>query len=508
MSGWPGILLAFGAVTAALVWSGAGPASELRHLYFLPTLWAALRYGGLGGGAGGLLAALLHAPFVLPPMEWGGLTAATREGLVSLGHFLFAGSVTGALARRARTRANRVHLLLALQRILTRGESLPDLLDRIAEQLRTAFEARVVAIVLVRDGAWPLVVMRGAEGVGAFDGGSAAGWVLRTGESLFVGDLESDLRFGAPPRVAGRPRRALLVPLTAREERLGVLVIERLGEFPREIRATAETLGLHLALGIDNARLAERQHRFAEELEEKVAVAIRRLSELDRAKSEFVSIVSHELRTPLTSIQGFSELLLTRPPSAAGARRCLEAIHREAERLGRIVADLLDLSQIERGEARALGPAPLALGPLIEANADLFAAQSPAHPIEWDVADGLPPVLADRDALDRVLKNLLSNAVKYSPGGGPVRVWARPDPGEPGRVELGVEDRGVGIPAGALPRIFDKYSRIPHPDTAHVGGLGLGLALVKSLVEAQGSRVRVESQLGAGTRFILSLPIA
>jgi len=494
MSG-PWILLGFGAVTAALVWMDAGPASGFRHLYLVPTLWAALRFGGLGGGSGGLLAALLYAPFVLPAIERDGLTAEAVEGLISLGLFLFVGSVTGALARRAWTRAARVQLLLSLQGALTGGEGLRDLLGDVARQLQTALEAEAVAIVLVSGAAPPL-----AEN-------SAARWVVRVGESLFVSDLESDRRFGAPWRSAGPPRRTLLVPLSAREGRLGVLAIERRGEFSRELRAAVETLALPLALGIDNAGLAERQRRFAEELEQKVAAATHRLRELDRAKSDFVSIVSHELRTPLTSIQGFSELLLTRPPSPEGARRCLEAIHREAERLGRIVADLLDLSQIESGRERALGTAPLALGPLVDANVHLFASQSPAHTIERDLPAALPPVLADHDALDRVLKNLLANAIKYSPGGGLVRVWGRLAE-ESGRIELGVEDRGVGIPPAALPRVFERYCRVPHPDTARVRGLGLGLALVKSLVEAQGGRVRVESEPGVGSRFIVSLPIA
>ena len=503
-----GILLGFGAITAALVWSDGGPASGLRHLYLLPTLWAALRFGGLGGGGGGLLAALLYAPFVLPAVERGGLTAEAVEGLISLGLFLFVGSVAGALARRARSRADRFELLLSLQRALTGGEALESLLGEVAQQLRAAFDAHAVAFVLLRGGAAPLVVTRGDARAGVFDPNSAAAWVVRAGESLFVSDLGSDRRFGASRRLAGPPRRALVVPLGAREGCIGVLAVERCGECSRELRAAVEALALQLALGIDNARLVERQRRFADELEEKVADATRRLRELDRAKSEFVSIVSHELRTPLTSIQGFSELLLTRRPSAEGARRFLESIHREAERLGRIVADLLDLSRIESGRQSALGTAPLALGPLIDANVDLFRSHSPAHTIERDLPAALPPVLADHDALDRVLKNLLSNAIKYSPGGGPVRVWASASAAEPGRVELGVEDRGVGIPAAALLRIFEPYARVPHPDTAHVRGLGLGLALVKSLVEAQAGRIRVESRVGVGSRFIVSLPIA
>lgn len=510
MSGWGGILFCFGAVTAALVATGGGPASVLRHLYVLPTLWAALRFDVLGGGGGGLLAALLYAPFVLPAIERGGLTAETLEGLISLGLFLFVGGVAGPLARRARHEAARYRLLLTLHPALTGDGTLVHLLGEAADLLTAALEARAVAVVLVTHGCKPVVVTRG-EGAGercAFDPDSAAGWALREGRSLFVRDVESDLRFGTPLPAAAPPRRLLVVPLLTGEGPIGALAVERRGEFRRELRATVETLGLQLALGIENARLAERQRRFADELEQKIATATHRLRELDRAKSEFVSIVSHELRTPLTSIQGFSELLLTRPISPEDARRCLAAIHREAERLGRIVTDLLDLSRIERGCEDALRPAPLALGPLIDANVHLFRSQSDAHRIERDVADALPAVLADHDALDRVLKNLLSNAIKYSPAGGVVRVLAAVSAEDRERIELAVEDQGIGIPGEALPRIFEKYARVPQPETGHVRGLGLGLALVKSLVEAQGGRVRVESTVGAGSRFIVSLPVA
>lgn len=510
MSGWTGILFSFGLITAGLAWTDAGPASGLRHLYVLPTLWAALRFGSLGGGGGGLLAALLYAPFVLPAIERGGLTAETVEGLISLGFFLFVGSVTGPLARRAREQAARYHLLLALHHTLTRGGGLAHLLGEAAGQLKAALKARAVAIVVVPYGSEATVVTRGGEesGRGSLEASSAVRWVLREGRSLFVRDLGGDPRFGAASLTAAPPRRLFLVPLSAREGCIGVLAVERQGEVSRELRATVETLGLQLALGIENARLADRQRRFAEELEEKVEAATERLRELDRAKSDFVSIVSHELRTPLTSIQGFSELLLTRPMPAESARRCLDCIHREAERLGRIVTDLLDLSRIETARGDTLRLAPLALGALIDANVELFNSQSETHVIEREVPDALPPVLADHDALDRVLKNLLSNAIKYSPGGGVVRIQAGVAAENAERVELTVEDQGIGIPAEALPWIFEKYSRVPHPETGHVRGLGLGLALVKSLVEAQRGQVRVESEVGAGSRFTISLPVA
>jgi signal transduction histidine kinase len=446
---------------------------------------------------------------VLAAIERGGLGGATLDGLVSFGLVLFIGVASGALAGRARAEAARSRLLLEVQSALAGGGTLGPVLERVAERLRAALGARAVAIVAAASDAPPLVVRSGGDaGRCTFAADSAAGWVLGAGRSLFISDLEGDPRFGLPRLGPGRPRRLLLVPLCGGGESNGVLAVERRGEFPRELRALVEALALHLALGIENRRLAERQRRFAEELEEKVAGATERLRELDRAKSDLVSIVSHELRTPLTSIQGFSELLLTRRLPAERARRFVESIHREAERLGRIVGDLLDLARIERGRESPLRRVPVALGPVLEANAELFEAQGGRHVIRRDIPLSLPPALADRDAVDRIVKNLLSNAVRYSPRGGEIRLWARPCTEDPARVEIGVEDQGVGIPAEALPRIFETYSRVPHPETGHVPGLGLGLALVKSLVEAQGGTVSVQSEPGRGSSFVVTLPVA
>ena len=128
----------------------------------------------------------------------------------------------------------------------------------------------------------------------------------------------------------------------------------------------------------------------------------------------------------------------------------------------------------------------------------------PAHRFRWEAEGALPTLRADRDALDRVLQNLLSNAVKYSPRGGEIRVAARA--AADGLVELRVEDEGVGIPAAELPRIFDKYVRIANQETTSVRGLGLGLSLVRALVEAHGGRIDVESEPGKGSVFRVILP--
>lgn len=507
------ILFLLGGVTLALLWVGGGPASPLRHFYLVPVLWGALRFGRLGGVVTGLLAVLLYAPFVLPEIEREEVAAETVEGLVTLGLLLVVGALAGALAGRARTQASRYQTLLTLRRALENEAELPALLAAAAENLQVSLGAKEVVLLIVSPGSEPLVVSSArspveASSAAGYRQDSAAGWVLATGTSLFVADLNTDPRFDLPRPIALRSRRLFLVPLRARDGLIGVMTVERHGEFPGEDQEEVETLGLQLALGIENARLAISQRRFAEELKEKVAKATVELRELDKAKSDFVSIVSHEMRTPLTSIQGFSEILLTRTLPQERIRRFLTFIHQEAERLGRIVRDLLDLSRIELGRKLEVRRVPLDLRPLIERNVELFQGQTARHQILWDAPRDLPPALADPDAMDQVVKNLLSNAVKYSPGGGAIRVWAVPSAPEPETVELGVEDHGVGIPPPALPRIFEKYYRVTHPATAHERGLGIGLALVKALVEAQGGSIRVESREGEGSRFVVLLPAA
>lgn len=505
------ILFLLAAVTLGLLSEEPDPPG-LRHAYLIPTLWAALRFGRQGGALVSLVAVLLYAPLVLPAVEEG-LSRETLEGLLFFGWLGGIGPLAGALVSEARAQAERYDALSALQQTLARHLPLDRLLDGAAEQVRLSLHAHAVSLVVAVPGMEPLVVRRQLGGIASASPpglatDSAAAWVWRHGRRLFIPDIESDHRLGGDGLAPGRPRRAFLVPLGSQPDPIGAMVVERRGELPKRERTAIETLGIQLGLGIENARLAERQRRFAEELEAKVAAATRRLRDLDQAKSDFVSIVSHELRTPLTSIQGFSELLLNRAVAPERQRQFLGHILHESERLGRIVEDLLDLSRIEAGKGRPLNLVPLELRPLLEVNAELFGCQSPVHEIRVETSDDLPAVLADRDALDRVLKNLLSNAIKYSPDGGPVLVRAARSATDPGLVEVVVEDRGLGIPPEAIGQVFDKYYRVPHPGPARARGLGLGLALVKSLVEAHGGSVGVASSSEQGSRFTVSLPAA
>jgi signal transduction histidine kinase len=497
----PWILLAV--VTAIFALDSGEELSALRHLYLLPPVWAALSLGSRAGSVVGLVAGFLQAPFALPAVERLGLTAQSIDGLVSMVMPVAFGWVVGTLVDQSRDRARRLQVVLDLQRGLGSGGAIEQRLRLAVERVRSVLGAQRAALVV--DDEARRVVASAPDGC-RFIEQSAVGWALREGQPIFTPDIERDARFIAATEPDATPIRGLILPLDSGRGPIGALAIERAGELPQSTRSAAREIALHLSLLIENARLTVRQRRFAEELEAKVIEATERLRQLDRAKSEFVSVVAHELRTPLTALQGFTELLLSRAVPPERAARFLDHLHDEAKRLSRIVGELLDLSRIEAGRPLELKWQSVDVAKALDRSVELFAIQHRRHRFQV-IADPYAPTLhADRDAVDRILNNLISNAVKYSPKGGRVIVAARASEDRPGMVELSVEDDGVGIAGNDQSRIFEKYVRVPDPATTAVRGLGLGLALVRALAEAHGGAVEVESKLGKGSKFRIFLP--
>jgi two-component system sensor histidine kinase KdpD len=482
------VAAALAAITTLIALEEGGAASLFRHAYLVPVLAAALRFGALGGGLAAAAAALLSAPLVLPEIERSGITTEAVEGLTSFGVLGLVGVLSGVLRTRAGRHRRRYETLVSIQRALSDEAALDVSLARLRAALAERLRVDEIALI-VRDD--ERLVIAGGERVAA---GSLAARVLEGGESTFVCDT------GA----RDRPRRAFATPLLSGGRAVGVLAVERTGDISTRERASLETIGAHVGVALENARLVSRQRRFAAELQERVEVARRELEELDRAKSAFVAIASHELRTPLTALQGFSEILALRRLPPEEVTRLAQVMRREARRLGRIVSDLLDLSRIERGLEPALCRIPVRIESTIEATVDLFRQGTASHPITAECESALPVVDADPDALERVLTNLVSNAIKYSPSGSTVRVGAR---ALAGGVAIEVADAGRGIPADALSRVFEPYYRVPDAaGAAH--GTGIGLAVVKALVEAHGGTVRVESAPAMGTRVTVVLPSA
>jgi two-component system, OmpR family, phosphate regulon sensor histidine kinase PhoR len=223
------------------------------------------------------------------------------------------------------------------------------------------------------------------------------------------------------------------------------------------------------------------------------------LRRLEQVRTEFVANVSHELRTPLTAIQGYLETLLAGAlEERENARRFLEIVFRHTERLGRLLNDLTDLSNIELGRV-SLKLAPTRLDEVVDAVLAIMGPKAASGRVTLlsQLPADLPLVLADRDRLVQVVINLVDNAVKYTPEDGRVTVEARA--GVDGQVDVSVADTGVGIPPLDLPRITERFYRVDKARSRELGGTGLGLAIVKHLVFAHGGQLRIESEPGRGT---------
>ena len=235
---------------------------------------------------------------------------------------------------------------------------------------------------------------------------------------------------------------------------------------------------------------------------------ITRLKELENIRKDFVANVSHELRTPLTSIRGFAETLLDGAlEDRNNNRRFVEIIKSHALRLSDLTMDLLTLATLE-SESFQLKPEKIDLPALVHEVLESFrpVALIKRHELEAVIEAGLPPVKADRDRIRQVLINLLDNAAKFTQEEGKISLEVRLNTERTG-VELHVKDRGIGIPPSDLPRIFERFYRVDKARSREQGGTGLGLSIVKHIVEAHRGLVSVESTMGQGSDFCVTLPL-
>ncbi len=329
------------------------------------------------------------------------------------------------------------------------------------------------------------------------------GWVAAQRQPAIVDDVTQDPRWVVVSGMDEWVRSALSVPLLSGDELVGVLSIysDRPAYFTEDICRLVESAAATVAVAIANARLYATEQQRATEL----GRALEQQRELDRLQREFIQNVSHELRTPLSLIRGHAEVL---EAGWLGAlmpeqRESIEVISRRAQMLGKLVDDILRLLEVERRELRkeAVDLAQLVQTLMTDFQA---AADQAGLTLSAEITPELPLVLGDPVAFRRALDNLVGNALKFTPVGG--RVSVRLSRSE-GAVRLEVADTGIGIPGDQLTRIFERFYQVDGSATRKYGGVGLGLALVKEIVEAHGGQIMVASQVGIGTTFTIVLPM-
>lgn len=292
-------------------------------------------------------------------------------------------------------------------------------------------------------------------------------------------------------------RSVLLAPMGAGPECLGYLVLGRADESTtwtaEEITAALE-IGRDLGRAVLHARLFEREHQLVDELRQ-----------LDRYKTEMISTLAHELKNPLTAIIGHLELLETAEDGRL-TDRSLAAIERGATRLSDLVEDLLVLSKVGDPH-RALVPVPVDLADVVNNAAELLEAAAAKQGVHLDLVGTGEKVSAYGDAaeLDRVVGNLLGNAVKFSPAGGTVTCSVE---AVDGSVVLRCTDQGIGISPADQANLFTEFFRSTNPMALEIPGTGLGLTIVKRIVERHQGAIGLESEVGRGTTFTVTLPSA
>ncbi|MFH2103204.1 MAG: ATP-binding protein [Chloroflexota bacterium] len=379
--------------------------------------------------------------------------------------------------------------MIDIARDLASTLDLDILLDRIAQAAADITEAEAASIILYDDAARELYFQVATNideptlrGLAVPLEGSIAGWIVVNRKPVRISDVHNDPRHFATIEETTRYKTQSLlgVPLITKDKVIGVLEVlnKNTGEFNDIDENLLSVLGAQAAVAIENARLFQQSDLIA----------------------EFV----HELRTPLASI-GTSTYLLLRPEISLEQReQMIRNIYSETLRLNTLASSFLDLARLESGRVQFriekvdLKPLLIECQQVMQSKADESLVS-----IALDVADSFSQVPVDREKMRQVVLNLLSNAIKYNVTNGKVIISARKNKKE---WTLAVKDTGLGIPADAMPNLFQKFFRVRGTEKS-IPGTGLGLSICKQIVSGHGGSIEVQSKLGEGTTFTLHMPI-
>jgi two-component system sensor histidine kinase KdpD len=464
---------------------GRGELADVAMVMLLGIVVVAMRFGYGPSLLATVLSVVALDFFFVPPYLT--LAVADLRHAATFGVMFVVAVVISQLTNRIRDQADsarerelRTASLYAMTREVGLARSRDALLEAAAKHLREVFAARVALLLPTEDGA--LVVALADDETFAPDDKD-----LGVAEWVWTNQRRAGRGTDTLPSA-----RALVVPLQGSGGRVGVLAL-----FPAEgaklddpeARQLLETFAGVAGSALERSQLADEARR------------ARLRAETEQLRNALLSSVSHDLRTPLGVVTGATSALLDEdaPTDEATRRELLQTAHEEALRLSRLVRNLLDMTRLEAGAMKVQKrneSVEELVGSALGRTADRLRGREVSARIPAELVAACDSALAEQ-----VVINLLENATKYSPPGGPVDVAARE---EGGRVELEVSDRGPGVPEGDTTRIFEKFYRVHEHEG---GGVGLGLAICKGIVEAHGGTIRVLPRTGGGATFRFTLPL-
>jgi signal transduction histidine kinase len=443
--------------------------------------------------------------------QGGSFTTGDQEVLGLLASLVGNAWTHGQLYDGLRTNLDRLFRLMKVGAAISSELDLDALLRIISQTTSHVLQAERSTVFLV-DRARGELWSRVAEGLDRQEiriplSAGIAGMVASTGTPVRISDAHADPRFNpeVDKKTGYHTRNILCAPMrNPRGQVIGVFQVlnKRGGDFTVVDEQLLGSLSSQAAVAIANAQLYE-----------EVQEAYARLQTLDRMKSDFLNAISHELRTPLAPILGYTEILLSGgmgalPPASV---RGVQAIDESAKRLLRLIESLLAFVRLDHGGV-ALNREPVDLASLLLRVAETFQARvaERKQSLHVDCGEDLSPVLADPQELVMALAHLVDNATKFTPTGGTITLRAKPVTTEDGKpaVDVTVGDTGIGISPDLHGKIFERFFQVDSSPTRQFGGVGIGLAVVKQIIEAHGSRVRVESEPDRGSTFGFSLPVS
>ncbi len=459
-------------------------AANLVMAYLLAVVVIAARYGRGPSVFATFCSVAAFDVFFVPPYFT--FAVADTQHLLTFGVMLVVGLVIGGLTVRvrqqadaARQREQQTAALYAMSRELAQTLAVPDLVAAAARHIHAVFGADVAVLLPSREGA---LQVSGPAGFTVADNDrELARWVLDHGERAGLGTATS----GAA--------RAVYLPLLGHRAPLGVVAVQ-----PALGRALSEDTMRQLDAFVTQTALALERARLADEAQD-----ARVRAEGERLRSSLLASVSHDLRTPLAAITGAATTMLD--PSAQltepTRHELLESVRHEAERLNRLVQNLLEMTRLEAGAVhlrREWHPLEEVVGAALGRLATALGRRRVAVTIPRD----LPLVAIDDVLIEQVFVNLLDNAVKYTPPGSPIRIVVTSS--HP-NVFVEIADGGPGLPRGDEDKVFDKFYRVAPGGPR---GAGLGLAVCRGIVEAHGGRIWAQNLPGSGVAFFFTLPLA